>query len=90
MRAVRVTVVVPCVWVGACVCACVRACVCVCLSVCLSVHSFLPRRASRPQNIGTYMFTATGKNNYNRDFRKKSFVQKLRRHFLATDATNYT
>ena len=42
------------------------------------------------QNIGTYVFTATGKNFYNRDFREKSFVQKLRRHFLASDATNYT
>ena len=36
---------------------------CVCVSV--SVRSFLPPRASRPRNIGTYMFTATRKNFYN-------------------------
>ena len=40
-----------------CVCVCVRVCVCVCVSVC----SFLPPRASRPQNIGTYVFTAPRK-----------------------------
>ena len=45
MRAVRVTVVVPC--------------------VCVSVRSFLPPCASRPRNIGTYVFTAT---------RKKPFI----------------
>ena len=27
--------------------------------VCVSVRSFLPPRASRPRNIGTYVFTAT-------------------------------
>ena len=42
-----VTVVVP------------RVCVCVC--VCVSVRGFLPPRASRPRNIGTYVFTATRK-----------------------------
>ena len=40
--------------------------VCVCLCECVSVHSFLPPRASRPR---TYVFTATRKNFYNRDFR---------------------
>ena len=44
-----------------------RVCGCVC--VC-SVRSFLPPRASRPRNIGSYVFTATRKTliNYNRDF----------------------
>ena len=37
--------------------------------VCVSVRSFLPPRTSRPRNIGTYVFTATRKNFYNRDFR---------------------
>ena len=34
------------------------------------VRSFLPPRAPRPRNIGTYVFTATRKNlyKYNRDF----------------------
>ena len=27
--------------------------------VCVSVRSFLPPRASRPRNIGMYVFTAT-------------------------------
>ena len=61
MRAARVPVVVPCV--------------CVCMYVCLCIRSFLPPRASRPQSIGTYMFIATRKNFYNRDFRLKCFVQ---------------
>ena len=30
--------------------------------VCVSVRSFLPPRASRPRNIGTYVFTTTRKN----------------------------
>ena len=38
------------------------------MCVCVSVRSFLPPRASRPRNIGTYVFTATRKNFYNRDF----------------------
>ena len=46
-----------------------HVCVCVCMCVCVSVRSFLPPRASRPRNIGTYVFTATRKNVYNRDFR---------------------
>ena len=29
--------------------------------VCVSVRGFLPPRASRPRNIGTYVFTATRK-----------------------------
>ena len=40
-----VTVVVP------------RVCVC----VCVCIRGFLPPRASRPRNIGTYVFTATRK-----------------------------
>ena len=40
---------------------CVCVCVCVCARVCLSVRSFLPPRASRPRNVGTYVFTASGK-----------------------------
>ena len=43
--------------------------VCLCVCVCVSVRSFLPPRASRPRNIGTYVLTATRKNFYNRDFR---------------------
>ena len=35
--------------------------VCMCVYVCVSVRSFLPPRASRPRNIGTYVFTATRK-----------------------------
>ena len=34
---------------------------CVCVCVCVSVRSFLPPRASRPRNIGTYVFTVTRK-----------------------------
>ena len=44
-------------------CVCVR--VRVRVRVCVSVRSFLPPRASRPRNIGVYMFTAT---------RKKTFI----------------
>ena len=57
-----------CVSCPACVCVCV--CVCACVCVCVSVRSFLPPRASRPRNIGTYEFTATRKTllYYNRDF----------------------
>ena len=55
LRAARVTVVVPCV----------------CVCVCVSVRSFLPPCTSRPRNIGTYVFTATRENFYNRDFRPK-------------------
>ena len=40
--------------------------------VCVSVGSFLPPRASRPRNIGTYVFTAVWRTllytYYNRDF----------------------
>ena len=50
--------------------------------VCVSIRSFLPPHASRPRNIGTYVFTATRKtllyNYYNRNFCWKCFVQKLR------------
>ena len=67
MRALRVTVVVPCVCM--CVCVCVYACVCVC--VCMSVHSFLPPHAPRLRNIGTYVFTATRKNFYINIYIKK-------------------
>ena len=52
--------------------------------VCVSVRSFLSPgspRASRPQNIGTYVFTATRKNFYNRDFRNK---KKLRSEATAS------
>ena len=42
---------------------------CVCVYVCMSVRRFLPSRASKPRNIGTYVFTATRKKIYNRDFR---------------------
>ena len=42
---------------------------CLCMYVCVAVRSFLPPRASRPRNIGTYVFTATRKKIYNRDFR---------------------
>ena len=45
--------------------------VCVCVCVCVCVRSFLPPRASRSRNIGTYMFTVTRKNFYNCDFSLK-------------------
>ena len=32
--------------------------------MCVSVRSFLPPRASRPRNIGSYVFTATRKTLY--------------------------
>ena len=76
MRAARVTVVVPCVCV----------CVCMCMYVCVSVRSFLPPRASRPRNIGTYVFTLARKNFYNRDFHEKCLVQKLWCNLLASNA----
>ena len=44
-------------------------CVCVCVCVRMSIRSFLPPRASRPRNKGTYVFNATRKNFYIRDFR---------------------
>ena len=44
-----------------CVCVYVCMCVCLCVCVCVSVRSFLLPRASRPRNIGTYVFTATRK-----------------------------
>ena len=65
MRVARVTVVVPCV----CVCACVRACVRVCLLVVFCHHAHLDPEIY----IGTYVFTATRKNFYNRDFSLKRF-----------------
>ena len=34
------------------------------MCVFVSLHSFLPPHKSRPQNIGTYGFTATRKNPY--------------------------
>ena len=37
----------------------------VCVCVCVSVRSFLPPCASRPRNIGTYVFTATRKTTTN-------------------------
>ena len=40
----------------------------------MSVRSFLPPRASRPRNIGAYVFTATREKNYNRDFRFKKML----------------
>ena len=42
-----------------------RVCVCVCVCVCVSVRIFLPLRASRPRNIGTYVFTVTQKKLFN-------------------------
>ena len=36
-------------------------CVCMYVCVCLSLRSFLPPRASRPRNIGTYVFTTRQK-----------------------------
>ena len=57
----------------------------------MSVRSFLPPCASRPRNIGTYVFTATRKKPFIIViFAKKYLVQKLRGHLLASDATNYT
>ena len=73
MRAARFTVVVPCVCV----------CVCVCVYVCVSVRSFLPPRASRSRNIGTYVFTGTRKKLYNRDFR---YMKMLRSEATASFA----
>ena len=53
---VRVTVVITCVCV----------CVCVCVSVVFCHHVHLNPEI---KIIGTYVFTATRKNFYNRDFR---------------------
>ena len=67
---------------------CCPVCVCVCVCV---LCSFLPPRASRPQNIGIYGFNASReKNFYNPDFCQICFVQKLQHHLLASNATNYT
>ena len=53
---VCVCVCVVCVCVlCVCVCVCVCVCGCVCVCVCLCVISFLPPRASRPQNLGSYI-----------------------------------
>ena len=53
----------------------------------MSVHSFLPPRASRRRNIGTYMFTATRKTILFNIIvildENASFTCKLRRHLLA-------
>ena len=43
---------------------CVRVCACVRACVCVSVRSFLPPRASRSRNIGTYVFVATRKKTF--------------------------
>ena len=68
--------------------------VCVCVCVCVSVRSFLPPRASRPRNIGTYVFTATWKtllyNYYNRDFFLKMLRSEATASFACLDATNYS
>ena len=57
----------------------------------MSVRSFLPPRASRPRNIGTYMFTTTRKtilfiyiNIIVILAENASFTCKLRRHLLAS------
>ena len=50
------------------VCLCVCVCMCVCVYVCVSVRSLMSTHASRPRNIGTYMFTAIRKNFLNCDF----------------------
>ena len=57
-----------------------------CMYVVVSVRSFLPPRASRPRNIGTYVFTLARKNFYNRDFHEKCLVQKLWCNLLASYA----
>ena len=66
-----------------------------CVCVCVSVRSFLPPRASRPRNVGTYVFTATRKLFIaiaiiiviffaeNASFRSYDW-----RHLLASNATN--
>ena len=54
----------------------------------VSVRSFLPPRASRPRNIGTYVFTATRKTILFIRIvilaENASFTCKLRRHLLAS------
>ena len=52
-----------------------------CVCVCVCVRSFLPPRASRPRNIGTYVFTATRKTLYNYS---ASFRSYGRRNLLAS------
>ena len=56
----------------------------------MSVRSFLPPRASRPRNIGTYVFTATRKTILFIIIvilaENASFTYKLRRHLLASMA----
>ena len=66
---------------------CVCVCVCVCLFVVFCHHAHLDPK---------YMYVRVHRNtkNYfiylNRDFRGKCFVQKLQRHLLALNATNYS
>ena len=69
-----------------------RYCGCpTCLCVCVSVRSFLPPRASRPRNIGTYVFTATRRTllytYYNRDVDMTSLFAILKT--LRSDADAY-
>ena len=56
----------------------------------MSVCSFLPPRASRPRNIGTYVFTATQKTILFIIIvilaENASFTCKLRRHLFASMA----
>ena len=62
--------------------------------VCVSVRSFLPPRASRRRNIGTYVFTATRKTLLYIIIvifaENASFRSYGRRHLLASNATNYS
>ena len=72
---------------------CVCVCVCVCMCVCVSVLSFLPSRASRPRNIGAYVFTATRKTLYIAIiiviFAENAALRSYgQRHVLASNATN--
>ena len=55
---------------------------------CVSVRSFVPPRASKSRNIGTYVFTATWEKTFINVIVKKYFVQKL--HLLASNATKYS
>ena len=56
----------------------------------MSVRSFLPPRASKPRNIGTYVFTATRKKNFIVIFAKNALFRSYGVILLASNATNYS
>ena len=53
-------------------CTCVHACVLACVCDSVSVRNFLPPNASKPRNIGTYVFIVARKNFYIMIFAKNA------------------